>query len=420
MRTATLLTLANFGSAFAAVQLYGQCGGGAYSGETKCPSGSSCVAANEWYSQCIPGAQGGDSSASEEVAPVEQPDVEAPTVEVPEVTEAPAAPEAPSGDVPTEGEDTETSDDSEEDGDASQEEEEQDDDEATVPPVVPEPEEGDEEDSSEEPADTPINAPVADPTEAPNSEPAADAPATTPTAGSGSDSGSGSGSGGITRTIPASSGATAVATAIPVSGELDGGMVYYDRSPAVCKDQEETGEDDAMFILEDGATLRNVIIGPGQAEGVHCKGTCTLENVWFEDVCEDAITLKQESGTSTIRGGGAFHASDKVVQFNGRGTVEISDFYVEDYGKLVRSCGNCKDNGGPRNVVIDNVAAVNGGILCGINTNYGDTCTISNACQDEGKSCDLFEGNSDGSEPSKLSSGPDGTSCKVDSFSETC
>ena len=28
-----------------------------------------------------------------------------------------------------------------------------------------------------------------------------------------------------------------------------------------------------MFILEDGATLSNVIIGPGQAEGVHCKGT---------------------------------------------------------------------------------------------------------------------------------------------------
>ena len=98
---------------------------------------------------------------------------------------------------------------------------------------------------------------------------------------------------------------------------------------------------------------------------VHCKGSCTLENVWFEDVCEDAITLKQKSGTSVIRGGGAFHAADKVVQFNGRGTVEISDFYVEDYGKLVRSCGNCKDNGGPRNVVIENITAVNGGVLCG-------------------------------------------------------
>ena len=35
-------------------------------------------------------------------------------------------------------------------------------------------------------------------------------------------------------------------------------------------------------------------------------GSCTLNNVWFEDVCEDAITIKQESGTSYINGGGAF------------------------------------------------------------------------------------------------------------------
>ena len=28
-----------------------------------------------------------------------------------------------------------------------------------------------------------------------------------------------------------------------------------------------------MCVLEDGATLSNVILGPGQAEGVHCLGT---------------------------------------------------------------------------------------------------------------------------------------------------
>ncbi|KAH6968667.1 hypothetical protein HG530_006398 [Fusarium avenaceum] len=383
MRTTALLTLANFGTAFAAVQVYGQCGGSAYTGDTECPSGSSCVEASKWYSQCIPSSKG--ASSSTKAASVEKSDFEFPNFGFP------AAPELPAADDSNQGNG----------GDV-------------FPPAFPSPED----DSSDEPIDTPvdapIDAPVAGPTDTPNSEPVADVPTATPTAGSGS------GSGGIQRIIPASSGATAVATAIPVSGELDGGMTYYDRSPAVCKDQEETGEADAMFILEDGATLRNVIIGPGQAEGVHCKGSCTLENVWFEDVCEDAITLKQKSGTSVIRGGGAFHASDKVVQFNGRGTVEISDFYVEDYGKLVRSCGNCKDNGGPRNVVIENIAAVNGGVLCGINTNYGDTCTISNTCQDAGKNCDLFEGNSDGSEPTKLSSGPDGNSCKVDSFSETC
>ncbi|EKJ75954.1 hypothetical protein FPSE_03902 [Fusarium pseudograminearum CS3096] len=373
MRTSTLLTIANFGTAFAAVQMYNQCGGSAYSGDKECPSGSSCVEASKWYSQCIP------DSSPKKAASIEKTDFDFSAFGLPGF---PAPPQAsPAEDDNSQGDDNAP---------------------APFPPTVPTPEGPT--NTPEKPVDDPVDTVIANPTAAPTSKPIE----------------TGSGSGSITRTIPASSGATAVATAIPVSGELDGGMTYYDRSPSVCKEQEETGEADAMFILEDGATLRNVIIGPGQAEGVHCKGTCTLENVWFEDVCEDAITLKQKSGTSIIRGGGAFHAADKVVQFNGRGTVEISDFYVEDYGKLVRSCGNCKGNGGPRNVVIENIAAVNGGVLCGINTNYGDTCTISNACQDKGKNCDLFKGNSDGSEPTKLSSGPDGTSCKVDSFAETC
>ncbi|GKU01652.1 pectate lyase [Fusarium langsethiae] len=360
MRTSIFLTIANFGTAFAAVQVYNQCGGSAYSGDMECPSGSTCVEASKWYSQCIP------DSTSKKAASVEKTDFDFPAFGFPGF---PAPPQAP----PTE-------DDNNQGGDNVS---------TPFPPVVLTKEPVD---TPEEPVADPVDTVIANPTAAPTNEPVG----------------------------TASSGATAVATAIPVYGELDGGMTYYDRSPVVCKDQEETGEADAMFILEDGATLRNVIIGPGQAEGVHCKGTCTLENVWFGDVCEDAITLKQKSGTSIIRGGGAFHAADKVVQFNDRGTVEISDFYVEDYGKLVRSCGNCKNNGGPRNVVIENIAAVNGGVLCGINTNYSDTCTISNACQDEGKNCDLFEGNSDGSEPTKLSSGPDGTSCKIDSFAETC
>lgn len=105
-----------------------------------------------------------------------------------------------------------------------------------------------------------------------------------------------------------------------------------------------------MFILQPGATLSNVIIGAGQAEGVHCRGTCTLNNVWWADVCEDALTLEQPSGTSYVNGGGAFKADDKIIQFNGRGTIKVKNFYANDYGKLVRSCGNCDGNGGPRNI----------------------------------------------------------------------
>ncbi|KAH6617462.1 pectate lyase-domain-containing protein [Chaetomium tenue] len=228
--------------------------------------------------------------------------------------------------------------------------------------------------------------------------------------------------GGVTTTLPKSSGATATSKPITVAAgqTYDGGMKNYDRSPKVCAEQEETGEAEAMFVLQDGATLSNVIIGPNQAEGVHCKGTCTLINVWFQDVCEDAITLKQSSGTSNIIGGGAFHASDKIVQFNGFGTVNIKNFYANDYGKLLRSCGNCSNNGGARHAVLDGVVAVDGGVLCGINTNYGDTCTVTNSCQDSGKSCDRFTGNNSGKEPPKIGSGPDGNFCKVSGLTTNC
>ncbi|KAI0133737.1 pectate lyase-domain-containing protein [Xylariales sp. AK1849] len=233
--------------------------------------------------------------------------------------------------------------------------------------------------------------------------------------------GSGSTPTGLTTTLPASSGAISTSVAITVSSSFDGGMKKYDRYPVVCEEQTETGEADSIFTLKDGATLSNVIIGPGQAEGVHCQGTCTLNNVWWADVCEDAITLKQASGTSYINGGGAFAADDKIVQFNGFGAIEIKNFYAEDYGKVSRSCGNCDDNGGgSRHIVMNNVVAVDGGVLCGINGNYGDSCTISNSCQDDGNSCDNYEGNDDGDEPTRVASGDDGTYCIVNSLSTSC
>lgn len=72
---------------------------------------------------------------------------------------------------------------------------------------------------------------------------------------------------------------------------FDGGWAKYDRGSGACNEQAEGGDADAVFLLRSGATLKNVIIGKNQAEGVHCDGPCTLEFVWFEDVCEDAITV---------------------------------------------------------------------------------------------------------------------------------
>jgi hypothetical protein len=166
----------------------------------------------------------------------------------------------------------------------------------------------------------------------------------------------------------------------------------YDRGSGACKAQTEGGEKDTVFVLEDGATLRNVIIGKDQAEGVYCLGACNLEYVWFEDVCEDAISLKGD-GTANIIGGGAYHASDKVIQHNGCGTVNIVNFYVEDYGKVYRSCGNCKGNSNcSRKVNMSGVVAKDGGELIGINTNLGDSATYSNNCFDTKTQCQGYNG----------------------------
>jgi hypothetical protein len=67
--------------------------------------------------------------------------------------------------------------------------------------------------------------------------------------------------------LPASSG-TSVLSAVKTiaAGEsFDGGMVMYDRGVS-CTGQSEGGGSDAVFLLEKGASISNVIIGPNQIE----------------------------------------------------------------------------------------------------------------------------------------------------------
>ncbi|KAF5962236.1 pectate lyase [Fusarium bulbicola] len=123
---------------------------------------------------------------------------------------------------------------------------------------------------------------------------------------------------------------------------FDAGWVKYDRG-VKCTGQAEGGEKDTVFVLEDGAKLRN------------------------------------GGGTANIIGGGAYKAADKIIQHNGCGHVNIINFYANDYGKVYRSCGNCKGNC-RRSVRMEGTTAVNGGELMGINTNLGDKATCSNNC----------------------------------------
>ncbi|KAI9054921.1 hypothetical protein LZ554_002064 [Drepanopeziza brunnea f. sp. 'monogermtubi'] len=214
--------------------------------------------------------------------------------------------------------------------------------------------------------------------------------------------------------VPAHTGSTvlqAVQT-IAAGASFDGKMAMYDRGVS-CTGQAEGGGSDAVFNIEAGGSLSNVIIGPNQIEGIHCQGGCTITNVWWTAVCEDAFSIKlQEAGETTkIIGGGAFGATDKVVQHNGAGTVDISGFTVGSFGKLYRACGNCKTSA-ERHVIMSDITATDGEMLAGINSNFGDTATIHNSktsgVQDI---CVTFQGVSSGSEPTKIGAGSDGTSC---------
>jgi hypothetical protein len=217
---------------------------------------------------------------------------------------------------------------------------------------------------------------------------------------------------------PMSTGSQSVASTIRVSGKYDGKLKRFAGAGALGGGGQDEGQD-PLFLLSDGASLENVILGAPAADGIHCEGSCSLHNVWWEDVGEDAATLLggSDKQVMSIECGGARMASDKVFQHNGPGTLRIQNFVVEDFGKLYRSCGNCKTQH-ERHVEMKNIEATKGNVLAGINLNYGDTAKFENITLHDSsmkmRVCDRFMGNSKGDEPSKVGSGSDGSSCVYD------
>jgi hypothetical protein len=199
---------------------------------------------------------------------------------------------------------------------------------------------------------------------------------------------------------------------VPASG-LDGGMRRY----CCIGDGSQEESQDPMFQLAPGATLSNVIIGAPAGDGVHCSGACTLRNVWWEDVGEDAATFRGSGSPQfLVDGGGARAAGDKVFQHNGPGTLTIQNFQATNFGTFYRSCGNCSTQS-QRNVVIRNVTLTRpGNTVAGINTNYGDTArfsgiTIVNDSSRAMVICRKYIGNNSGDEPTQVGTGADSTNC---------
>jgi hypothetical protein len=179
-------------------------------------------------------------------------------------------------------------------------------------------------------------------------------------------------------TWPTPSGSQPVSSTIHLTSSKDYGMLRLYGSGALgTGDQAE--DQQPILTLANGVTLKNVVIGAPGADGIHCLGSCTLQNVWWEDVGEDAATFKGgSSATYHVIGGGAKKASDKVFQHNGGGTVNISNFAVQEFKTLYRSCGDCSTQY-TRKVNLNTIEVTGTGTtarLVGINVNRNDVATL--------------------------------------------
>jgi hypothetical protein len=146
-------------------------------------------------------------------------------------------------------------------------------------------------------------------------------------------------------------------------------------------------EKQAPVLTLRNATVKNLrISATGGADGIHCNsGNCTIENVVWEEICEDAAT--NNGNTLTIIGGSAFNSKngpggkpDKVFQQNAKNSTTVikGNFtLLGENGKLWRSCGDCSNNGGPRYLNINGIT-INSTLdsLAGVNRNYKDVATI--------------------------------------------
>nr|WP_324613287.1 pectate lyase [Streptomyces sp. SBT349] len=100
--------------------------------------------------------------------------------------------------------------------------------------------------------------------------------------------------------------------------------------------------------------------------------------------------------------------------------MTVRNFAAEDFGALVRSCGNCSTQY-QRTIVLENVeVTAPADRLVGINENFGDSATFRNITiiGDDDRDitiCQKYEGTEGGGDPDETGSDPDGTHCRYSS-----
>lgn len=127
-------------------------------------------------------------------------------------------------------------------------------------------------------------------------------------------------------------------TIIVKAGEVyDGKGARFIAGSALGDGSQKEGQK-PIFRVENGGTLKNVVLGYPAADGVHTYGNATLQNIVWEDIGEDALTIK-ESGTVTLNGGSATNGDDKMFQINAPATFKVSNFKGSKAGKFIRQVG---------------------------------------------------------------------------------
>ena len=121
------------------------------------------------------------------------------------------------------------------------------------------------------------------------------------------------------------------------SGTYDGGCKTFNPSGALGDGSQDEGQDPA-FRVENGATLRNAILGNNGVDGVHFYNGGNLQNFRWTNIGEDAFTVKS-SGTVNISGVSGYNGEDKFGQINAAGTVNISNCIVDNVAKVIRQNG---------------------------------------------------------------------------------
>ena len=156
--------------------------------------------------------------------------------------------------------------------------------------------------------------------------------------GSSSSSGGGGSSGSITGATCSNGSTTSVSSTIRVtSGTYDGGCRVFNATSALGDGSQSEGQD-PVFRVENGATLRNVVLGSNAADGIHFYNGGNINNIRWTNVGEDAFTIKS-SGTVNASNISGYSGSDKFIQVNAASTLNVSNCIVDSMGKFLRQNG---------------------------------------------------------------------------------